>query len=209
MELLDHIADERRRSADLFDSLSPAELVTPSLCAAWTVSDLAAHLLMPLVTPLRIIVVTMLRSAGNFDRTNIALTARPARRGIPEIADLLRANARHPFHPPGFGHEAPLTDLLIHGQDIRRPLGLAYTADEKRLVTALRLLTSKPAVTGFVRRGTRDGLRFEATDVDWSYGDGELVTGSANALLLGLTGRPSGLDELEGDGVATLRQRVG
>src|SRR3954465_11142928 len=116
MELLDHIADERRRSADLFESLSAAELVTPRLCAAWTVSDLAAHLLMPLVTPLRIIVVSRLRSAGNFDRTNIALTARTARRRVPEIADLLRAIARHPFHPPGFGHEAHGTDLLSHGQ---------------------------------------------------------------------------------------------
>ena len=47
------------------------------------------------------------------------------------------------------------------------------TADKiDRLVTALQFLTAKNAVPGFVRRGTRTGLRFEASDVDWAYGHG-------------------------------------
>jgi hypothetical protein len=52
------------------------------------------------------------------------------------------------------------------------------------------------------------GLRFEATDLDWASGDGALVRGPSEALILVLEGKPAGLDDLEGEGVATLRARL-
>ena len=52
------------------------------------------------------------------------------------------------------------------------------------------------------------GLRLVATDVEWSHGDGPEVRGPGEAILLALTGRPAVLDELVGEGVATLRERV-
>ena len=51
-------------------------------------------------------------------------------------------------------------------------------------------------------------LRFAANDVAWTHGDGPEATGSGEAILLALTGRPSVLGELAGEGVATLRGRL-
>jgi hypothetical protein len=52
------------------------------------------------------------------------------------------------------------------------------------------------------------GLRFTATDVTWTHGDGPEVQGPGEAILLALAGRPVALDELTGDGLASLRGRV-
>jgi len=51
-------------------------------------------------------------------------------------------------------------------------------------------------------------LRAIATDADWSAGDGLDVTGPIEALVLTLAGRFAELDQLQGDGMATLRVRA-
>ncbi|MCU1656311.1 MAG: hypothetical protein JWO57_967, partial [Pseudonocardiales bacterium] len=119
----------------------------------------------------------------------------------------LRAQARNPFHAPTFGLEAPLTELLIHGQDIRRPLGLDHPFPPDATRTVLDMLASSTAKRGFVPRRLPDGLRFEADDVDWASGSGELVSGPGTAVAFAMTGRKDALDELTGPGVAVLRAR--
>jgi hypothetical protein len=51
-------------------------------------------------------------------------------------------------------------------------------------------------------------LRLEATDIDWTHGNGPTVSGDAEALLLAITGRTTALDRLSGDGLPTLRGRL-
>ena len=53
------------------------------------------------------------------------------------------------------------------------------------------------------------GLRVQANDVAFARGDGPLVSGPGEALLLALSGRVVALDELAGEGLVTLRSRVG
>ena len=72
----------------------------------------------------------------------------------------------------------------------------------------LDLLASKKAQNGFGTKGKMKGLRFEATDVEWSSGEGTLVRGPAEPLIMALCGRSAVLDELEGDGVEVLRGRL-
>ncbi|KAB1946420.1 hypothetical protein F8271_06880 [Micromonospora sp. ALFpr18c] len=96
----------------------------------------------------------------------------------------------------------------MHGQDIRRPLGLAHDLRPERLRASLDFLTGPRTVGFFVPRGLPTGLRFEATDLGWASGEGPTVAGPAEPLLLALTGRPVALDELSGGGVATLRGRL-
>lgn len=60
---------------------------------------------------------------------------------------------------------------------------------------------------GFAPKDVGDGVRYEATDLDWSSGSGPLVQGTGEALLLAMTGRTVALEELRGDGVETLRRR--
>jgi hypothetical protein len=52
-----------------------------------------------------------------------------------------------------------------------------------------------------------EGLTLQATDADWSHGTGPRVSGSMIALVMAMTGRKAAIDELTGDGVATLQAR--
>jgi uncharacterized protein (TIGR03083 family) len=202
VDLLPWIADERRLAANLIDTLSPQQLAAPSLCSAWTVHEVAAHLLMPLVTPLpRVILMTML-NGFDFNKANLKLASTVARRSAAEIAEGLRAGADYPFKPPGMGFEAPLTDLLVHQQDIRRPLGLPYHLVPDRLCVCLDF------TAGLMANRLASGLRFEANDLDWVAGAGPVVRGPAEALLMILNGRAVALADVEGEGVELIRSRL-
>ncbi|MFC3688727.1 maleylpyruvate isomerase family mycothiol-dependent enzyme [Aquipuribacter hungaricus] len=207
MDTFAAIADERRAVADMLSGLTPEQQGTPSLCRGWSVHDVAAHLLMPLQVGMPMFLLTMLVCRGDFDRANDRLTRRQARRPFDEIVDMLRQRAGSRFTPPGSGPEAPLTDLLVHGLDVRWPLGLRCDLPEDRVLTSLAFLTSRSA-RGLVADGTLDGLRFEADDVDWTHGRGPTVSGPAEALLLALTGRGAALGALAGEGVPVLRARL-
>ncbi|MFT4656176.1 MAG: hypothetical protein ACI8V4_000337 [Ilumatobacter sp.] len=60
------------------------------------------------------------------------------------------------------------------------------------------------------RRRHRDvlaGLRSEATDLDWSFGDGELVSGPGEALVMAML-RSDVNTELTGSGAAVVASRT-
>lgn len=203
------IADERRRVARLVEGLSPQQLAAASLCEGWTVRDVAAHLLMPLVTPMPKVVLAMALSGFEFDRANRRLTAAVVQRSVDEIIAGLREKADHPFKPPGMSHAAPLTDLLVHQQDIRRPLGLAPDLVTERLEICLGAVADAAERGGMlVSKGTVEGLRLEATDIDWSRGEGHVVRGTGEVLLMVLSGRTAALPEIDGDGADLLRSRL-
>ncbi|MSX07682.1 MAG: maleylpyruvate isomerase family mycothiol-dependent enzyme, partial [Actinobacteria bacterium] len=69
-------SDERRSLARTFDTLTPEQWDTQSLCDAWTVRDVAAHLVVPLIVPLWQFGLAMVRTRGNFDRANQMMTQR-------------------------------------------------------------------------------------------------------------------------------------
>lgn len=196
------IAEERRIMADALMPLTPDQWQAQSLCSAWTVRDVAAHLVMPLVTPLWRFGVTMVRYRGDFDRTNEHITRRTRIEHGDHLPELLAANADSTFTPPGKGPLAPLTDILVHGQDIRRPLGLDYAIPSHRQIAVLDFLTGYTGDTPFST--PTDGVRWQATDLDWSQGDGPLVEGPATSLMLILTGRRCGLADTTGPGTELL-----
>src|SRR4051794_36640525 len=140
-------------------------------------------------------------------RANARLAALTAERSPAELAQGLRDNADNPFRPPIVGYPGQLTDLQVHGQDMRRPLGLPHGLRLERLRVSLDFLVGGRAV-GFTPRRRVAGLRFEATDLDWSTGTGPLVAGPAEALMLAMTGRGVALTELDGAGVPILRNRL-
>ena len=208
MDTFAEIADERRAVADLLTGLTSEQLATPSLCRGWSVHDVAAHLVVPLEVSMPKFALTMLACRGSFDRANDRLTRQQARRPIGDLVEVLRRKAESRFTPPGAGPEAPLTDLLVHGLDLRWPLGLDRDLPEERVQKVLTFLTS-PAARGMVRKGSLEGLRLEADDVDWAHGSGPLVRGRAEVLLLALTGRASAVEHLGGDGAPVLAARLG
>lgn len=207
-EIFRVVAAERRDLADVLEGLTPNQWSTPSLCGAWTVREVAGHLLMPMVVPLPKFALGMLTCGFNFDKANTKLSKEVAEQPTAEIVAGLRTNAEHRFTPPGSGPIAPLTDVLIHGQDIRRPLGLQRVFPTDPIVLVLDGLAG--GSRAIVPRQRVDGLRFTATDIDWSAGpdDGASVSGTAEAILLSIAGRTVALDDLSGDGAGTLRSRL-
>lgn len=207
------LADERQAMADLLDQLSTAQLTAPSLCHRWRVHDVAAHVVMVLEVSAREFLRTLMLSRGSFDRANDKLTARWAEQPTTELSARLRRLAQSRFTPPGHGPEAPLADLLVHDLDIRRPLGITRATEPDRLRAALNFLVTlkqPPGAPGptLVPRGCLEGLRLEADDIDFVWGRGAPVIGSADDLLLAITGRGEGVRRLSGGGVATLARRI-
>ena len=204
------IVDERRRMAELLAELSEEQLAQPSLCDAWTVHEVAAHLTTFLRFGQAKLYLGILATAGNIDKVNVWLTRRAARRPIGEIIDLLRRRADARTTIPRSGYDPVLTDILLHDLDIRRPLNIPRAMPEERLWVAFHHLTKKPAPGyGMGTMGDRlSDLRLAATDTGWTHGKGRLVQGTAESLLLGISGRPAGFAELDGDGVPLLRSRV-
>ena len=206
MDIQPAIADERRRVADLVESLTPEQLETPSLCGDWTVKEVAGHLLAA-ISKSGPLLPLIARSGFNIHKANARLAALAAERSPAELARGLRDNAENPFRPPIVGYPGQLTDLQVHGQDMRRPLGLPHGLRLERLRVSLEFLVGGRAV-GFAPRRRLAGLRFEAADLDWAWGAGPLVTGPAEALMLAMTGRGVALSELDGPGVPILRNRL-
>src|SRR3954451_9624647 len=104
---------ERHRLAHQLDTLTDDQWDTPSLCDGWTARDVVAHLVFPSTTSKLRVIVPFAKSGFNFDKMTMD-TVRADRRSGPELTKALRKTAGHRFTPPGFGFEAPLTDVVVH-----------------------------------------------------------------------------------------------
>lgn len=199
---------ERRSLIELLEQLTAEEWETRSMCGAWTVQDVAAHLAWaPVLGPAE--AVAGLVRAGFRLNTFIADSAtRWSRRGRDAILDQLRDNAATGVTPLGVPAAAALTDAIVHGFDIRRPLGRPRPVPPQAFVevagwNARQRWPMTISVGGSARRRTR-GVRLVADGLDWSHGTGPEVRGSGEALLLLLTGRRVEASELTGPGVRRL-----
>jgi hypothetical protein len=65
-------------------------------------------------------------------------------------------------------------------------LGLDGELNGNVLRTSLDFLTTHKTATTLVNRPLIDGVRLVATDLDWSFGDVEEITGTGEALMMGL-----------------------
>ena len=88
------VADERHRVADLVADLPDEQWTTPSLCAAWTVRDVVAHLTVTTRMTVPRLVRAAVRARGSFDRMEIDLAAqRAAAYSTDELVAQLRESA--------------------------------------------------------------------------------------------------------------------
>jgi uncharacterized protein (TIGR03083 family) len=196
---------ERASVADTLAGLSPGQWSEPSLCAGWTVQVAAGHILVGAEqTPARF----MKGMAANLFRFNTMMDRIARRTGsLPpkEIIERLRVTTGTTNHPPA-PVMAMLGEIVVHGEDIRRPLGLPSGADTEAVASCLGMFSKANFPVGGKKRIA--GLRLVATDCDWSIGDGPEVAGPGSSLLLAMVGREAGLDGLTGPGVADLRGRM-
>jgi uncharacterized protein (TIGR03083 family) len=196
---------ERQALADDLAGLTPEQWATASLSEGWTVHDALAHLLvLAQMTPFRF--VTRFAGSGfNFDRyaeRGIAGARRPDPKQT--LAAFRDASGRTsaPLGPP----QTWVGEHIVHGEDIRRPLGLTRSYPMDAVLATLDFYHgSQPIIGG---RDRVAGLTLKATDADHSIGSGPEVTGPALDLVLAATGRPAGWPNLTGPGLDTLKARA-
>ncbi|MGZ6967730.1 MAG: maleylpyruvate isomerase family mycothiol-dependent enzyme [Acidimicrobiia bacterium] len=201
----DLIHQERAAMADTLAALATDQWSEPSACAPWSVQVTAGHILLGAEqTPAKF----MKRMAANGFRFNRMMDRDSRRAGaLPrhEIVERLRATTTTTNHPP-----APimtmLGEIVVHSEDIRRPLGIVGEVNPEAIIACLDMYKVASFPTGTKKR--IGGLRLVATDVDWEHGAGPEVTGTGLSLLVAMTGRPAGLDGLSGEGIRTLTDRM-
>lgn len=200
------VAAERADLADLASTFSPAQWDTPSLCDGWTVRHVFAHVVMGTDPKLRAYLPHLLTSGFNFNKASKRATIALGESQEPEqLVVQLRGNATSRKRPPGSSIAGVMAEVVVHGQDIRRPLGITRQPPTDRTVLALWSMVRTGLGLGNTKRIA--GLRLVATDVDWSYGEGPEVRGPAEALLMATCGRRVALSDLEGPGLEQLRSR--
>ncbi|MGO4618072.1 maleylpyruvate isomerase family mycothiol-dependent enzyme [Nocardia sp. 2YAB30] len=181
------VTAERTDLADLLAGLDGASWDAPTLCAGWRVREVVAHVTMPFRLSSSRFVLEMIRALGSFDR----MADRSARADAVTLTaeDLLKSlwdNIDHPWKPPGGGFAGALSHDVIHGLDITVALGLDRRVPEDRLRLVLDALNRKSVEFFGV---DLKGIELRADDLDFSYGSGAVLSGSAQDLLLVLCGR--------------------
>jgi uncharacterized protein (TIGR03083 family) len=195
---------ERGALSDDLRTLGQDQWATESLCAGWSVRDVLAHMTAAaLMTPPGFF--AKLAAAG-FSFNGVQERGIAAQKGASPADTLARFDAvlTSVKHPPGPA-DTMLGETIIHSEDIRRPLGISHTYPAQAVVRAADFFKGSNLLIGTKNRIA--GLRLRAVDADWSCGDGPEVSGPILSLVMAMTGRKAAVDDLAGDGVATLRSR--
>jgi uncharacterized protein (TIGR03083 family) len=199
------IGVHRAQLIEQLDRLTAQDWDANSLCKGWKVRDVVGHLVSILDVPMPKFVGKAIL-AGSFDRIADRFAREFGALEQQELLDAYRRVANKRFAPPGIGPIAPLTDLLVHIRDIERPLNLSSTIEEVSMHTVLGFVCGGKA-RGFVPAKRTNGLRFVATDSNWSIGAGPVVTGTGEAIMMAVTDRRVALQDLSGDGLAMFAER--
>lgn len=202
---LAHAVAERAALLELLESLTPTQWEQPSLCAGWSVRQVAAHVISYDGLSRRETVALFLRGGLRPGRINEVALEPYATATSAQLLEELARGLRPSGLPAALGAGIALTDGTIHQQDIRRALDLPRTIQAKQLTAVLDFSLTAPTLPS--RRNAR-GLRLVADDIDWTHGDGPEVNGPGESLLMATAGRADALNSLGGPGADVLVERI-
>jgi uncharacterized protein (TIGR03083 family) len=197
-------AERKALAADL-STLTAEQWSTPSLCPNWSVHDVLGHLTATAkMTPAKFL-GKFAGSGFRFHDMSAKDIARETAGGPDETLAEFRNQLDATTHPPG-PLDAMVGEAIVHGEDIRRPLGIAHTYPMDAVTKVADFFNRSNLLIGSKKRIA--GLTLRATDTTWSSGTGPEVSGPMLSLLLAMTGRSAALADLSGDGLPTLRARM-
>jgi uncharacterized protein (TIGR03083 family) len=185
---------ERRELLALCRTFGAPEWNAPTLCTAWRVRDVVAHV----ISGDRELLGDLVAAHGDLD---VATERGVARRRDLSTAELL-AELAGSEQVASWSRVLPglaLLDNWVHHEDIRRPMGRGRAQDPERLKWVLRYARFAPSSRG-------RGLCLVPTDLDVVLGRGPEVVGAAADLVMGVMGRPVPWEALMGRGAPRLRQ---
>ncbi|MDO8731113.1 MAG: maleylpyruvate isomerase family mycothiol-dependent enzyme [Actinomycetota bacterium] len=192
------------------DGLSTEQWEAPSTCAGWQVKHLIAHQAAG-TTYSGPRMLGYLIKCGSTTKAGHQMAIDMAQECTRE--QILQAFAKgHGSSPANLyarlvSIDVGILDAAIHLQDLRRSVH-----DEGEIPTEIAevLFDLIPVTKGPVSTKAKiAGLQLHATDLDRRLGDGPLVEGKLEALMMAAGGRREALSELSGPGVALLAERIG
>jgi uncharacterized protein (TIGR03083 family) len=189
---------------DLAD-LTPQQWALPTMCSEWNIHEVLAHQLSAAkMTPPKFF--AKLAGAGfKFNQFTANQVSAESAGGPAATLAAFRAAQGRTSAPPG-PKDTWLGEAFVHGEDIRRPLGITRSYPLPEVARALAFYAGSDVIIGGKTRVA--GLTLKATDTDFSTGSGPVVEGQVMSLLLVASGRAVALDELAGPGLDTLRNRL-
>lgn len=181
------VAAERREQVEFLSTLTEQQWDAPSLCAGWRVREVIAHTTLAYRLKPGRMIVELAKARGSFNRMSDRLAQRDATAmSTTDLVTALRDNIDHPWKPPGGGVVGALSHDVIHGLDITVALGLDREPPAERVGLILAGMT--PKHVKYFGADLR-GVELRATDLDWRMGEGAVLKGKAQYLLLAVCGR--------------------
>ncbi len=199
------VHEERESLLLLLEVLTPIEWNAQSLCTDWRVRDVVGHMVSETTMTIPKVLRGMVSSGFRINQFIATDARRNGCLAVPDLVEAFRTAVPTRTHLPGLSSMSMLEDIVIHSLDIRRPLLRNHASPESRMV---RVAADLWASHFFVGHKLFGDLRVMATDADWSAGDGPVVTGPIEGLVLAMSGRLAGLEELQGEGMVTVHQRA-
>lgn len=202
-QLWKHIHAERTALARHLAGLDPASWEHESLCPGWTVLDVAAHVISnPQIHGPQVLGMVARNLGRSYNTMIFRETKRWARDQTPaRILEDFERYAGSTRHVPLTTSVEPLLDIVVHTQDILRPLGIRYAADPEAIAVAADRARLHAAYLGW---GRAKRYRLIATDLDWTRGRGPAVEGPIAELLMLSTGREPDWSLITGEGAVSL-----
>ncbi|GAA3170095.1 MULTISPECIES: maleylpyruvate isomerase family mycothiol-dependent enzyme [Streptomyces] len=198
-------AERAALAADL-DGLTAEQWATPSLCAGLTVREVLAHLTAGASLNAVRWMAGVLRCRFDFDKQVAVRLAEQLGAAPDETLERFRRIVPSETKPP-LPAIAMLGETVVHGEDIRRPLGIRSGRPVEVVTQVAEYYRNSDMVV--VAKGRIGGLRLVADDGPFTTGSGPLVSGPTLSLVMAMTGRATHCDDLDGDGVDLLRSRCG
>ncbi|MDO8144508.1 MULTISPECIES: maleylpyruvate isomerase family mycothiol-dependent enzyme [unclassified Isoptericola] len=196
---------ERSALADDLAEVDDAQWRARSLCSDWTVEDVVAHLVAGASLGRWAWLRSMVGAGLDPDRHNARRLAE--HRGSTPAETLARFRAvTASTVAPSRDVGAWLGEVVVHGEDVRRPLGLVGGPSVESAVEVAQFFVTKDAAVD--SRSVARGLELVATDSPFRHGDGPVVRGTTLALVMAMAGRAAFLDELDGAGVELMGDRT-
>lgn len=189
---------ERSQLGTLLRQLDDTQWASPSLCDGWTIREVVGHLVVAMTADLRRVGLATLKAWGRFDRGMDAEARREAAHPIEELLARYDTAAEIFNPPPILGSRSPLTDIVIHTQDICVPTGLTGTPEADSVRHGLDFLTRPLAARSFGAT-LPSNTTLVAEDLDWTttFGNGATqIAGPGLAILLSISGRTALDDQL-------------
>lgn len=198
---------QHRELAALVDDLSaldPQQWRLTTLCADWDVEEVVAHLGAAATTTRWGWIRSMVAARFNGDVHNRRRLEEF--RGTTPQETLERFRHVGPIASPVKPSPAGLGEVIVHAEDIRKPLGLRHAPDAAGLLAVARFFATKNFAVN--SKTMVRGLALRATDADFREGAGPEVCGPLLPLVMVMAGRGAFLPDLSGDGVSELSRRL-